>query len=79
MVILFKGHSAINMANWVGAVIKYEGDRCFSWKLPHCVTCTSLLPSLVFSHMTLVVHLWSLEECTLLSFLGRVDFLGFTI
>ena len=37
--------------------IKCGGDRCFIWKLPPCIACTSLLPSLVFSHIALVVRL----------------------
>ena len=58
------------------AQIKCGGDVCFIWKLPPCVACMSLLPSMVFSHMALVVCLQSPEECTLL---GRVNFLSLTI
>ena len=46
--------------------IKCRGDGCFIWKFPPCVACMSLLPSSIFNPMALVVHIQSLEECTLL-------------
>ena len=58
--------------------IKREGDGCFIWKPPPSLACMSLLPSLAFNPMALVVCTQSPEEHLLLGLLRWAVFLGFS-